>query len=105
MNEPSTNGANGKDIKGRFAAGNHFGRGNPHAKKVASLRTALLAAIKPADIQKITTKLISQAKSGNMAAIKEILDRTIGKPIEADLIERLELLEAEIANLQKEAIL
>jgi hypothetical protein len=42
----------------------------------------------------IARKLIDMAKGGDVAAIRELLTRTLGRPIEADLIERLERLEA-----------
>ncbi|MEN6386383.1 MAG: hypothetical protein ABFD79_14490 [Phycisphaerales bacterium] len=93
MDEPLTNGDNGKDINGRFCKGNKFGRGNPHAAKVSKLRAALLKAVKPKEIEAVIKKLLEQAKSGNPDAIKELLDRVIGKPVETDLIERLERLE------------
>ncbi len=41
MNDPSTNGANGRDAAtGRFLAGNSGGPGNPYAERVAALRSA-----------------------------------------------------------------
>ena len=55
--------------------------GNPHARRVHRLRSALLDAVTPDDIGEIVQKLISMAKSGDIAAIKELLDRTLGKPI------------------------
>lgn len=41
----------------------------------------------------IITGLIELAKEGNIAAIKEVFERTLGKPIEADLLERFEAIE------------
>jgi hypothetical protein len=93
MTEPSTNGDNGKDSTGKFTAGNKYGRGNPHAKRVSQLRTALLKAVKPTEIKTVIQQLVDQAKTGDLDAIKELLDRCIGKPVETDLIERLERLE------------
>ena len=87
---PSTNGSNG----GRFKPGNKGGPGNPHAKRVARLRSALLKAVSPADMQAIVAKLVTDAKAGSVPAAKEVLERTLGKPFEADLLERLEHLEA-----------
>ena len=93
MNAPSPNGSNGRDAKGRFASGNSGGPGNPHAKRIAKLRSALLGAVSAADMKAIVRQLIKQAKDGDVRAAKEIIDRCIGKPIEADLIERIEQLE------------
>ncbi len=96
-NSPSPNGANGRDDRGRFSVGNPGGRGNPHAAQVGRLRAALLEAVTPEDIAAIIARLIEQAKGGDVRAIKEVFDRTLGKPQEADFIERLEAIEASLA--------
>ena len=41
----------------------------------------------------IAAKLVELAKSGSVPAAKEVLDRCLGRPVEADLLERLEELE------------
>jgi len=38
------------------------------------------------------------AKTGDVQAVREILNRTLGRPVEADVIERLERLEAAIVE-------
>ena len=81
---------NGRNSNGRFSTGNSGGPGNPHAMKVGQLRSALIDAVSPEDIAAIVGKLVEQAKAGDVRAIREVLDRTLGKPVEADLIERLE---------------
>lgn len=91
--QPSPNGYNGRDRRGRFAAGNPGGPGNPAAQRVARLRAALLKAIRPKDIHEIIRKLVEQAKAGDAAAAKEILNRSIGTPIAADVLARIEELE------------
>lgn len=91
---------NGRNSNGRFSPGNSGGPGNPHAKKVGQLRSALIDAVSPADIAAIVGKLVERAKSGDVRAIREVLDRTLGKPVEADLIERLEHLEAIAGELE-----
>jgi hypothetical protein len=96
--EPSTAVNNGRNADGSFAQGNRFGTGNPFAKKVAQLRSMLLSEIKPADIRKIIRLLIDKAKKGDIIAAKEVLDRAIGKSVEADLLQRLEDLENLIAE-------
>ena len=95
---PSANGSNGRDDRGRFASGNPGGPGNPLAAQVGRLRAALLEAVTPEDIAAIIARLIEQAKGGDVRAIREVLDRTLGKPQEADFIERLETLEATLAE-------
>ena len=92
-NSPSPNGANGRDTKGRFIIGNPGGTGNPHARKVGQLRSAMLRAMTQADMRAIVAKLVELAKGGNVQAAKELIDRCIGRPVEADLIARIEELE------------
>ncbi|MBL8964282.1 MAG: hypothetical protein JNK70_09440, partial [Phycisphaerae bacterium] len=90
---PSPNGLNGvpdgsrsdRDGRGRFAAGNRGGPGNPLAPQVAKLRAAMIGAVSPKDMRAITDKLVELARAGNVAAIKEVFERTLGKPQEADL--------------------
>ena len=77
MNPPLPN---GRDGRGRFAKGNVGGPGNPHARHVGQLRSALLAAVTSEDIEAVVRKLIELAKNGNIQAAKEILDRCVGKP-------------------------
>ena len=90
--------ADGRDSQGRFAPGNPGGPGNPHAAQVSRLRSALLAAVSEEDIRAVTEKLIELAKAGDVRAIKEVFDRTLGKPQEADFIERIEQLEELLAG-------
>lgn len=102
VNQPSPNGANGgRDRGGRFAKGNSGGPGNPFAKQIGGLRKALLKAVKPKDMQDIAERLVVEAKAGNISAIKEVFDRTLGRPVEADLIVRLEQIEALLAKKDK----
>ena len=91
---PLSNGANGRDTQGRFASGNAGGPGNPHAAQVARLIAAMLASVSEQDMTAIISRLVQLAKDGDVRAIKEVLDRTRGKPVEADLLERLATLEA-----------
>lgn len=92
-NSPSPNGAIGRDYHGRFAQGNAGGPGNPHAAATAKLRAAMLKAITPAEITKVMRAMIRKAKSGDVSAAKEVIDRAIGKPLEPDLVARIEALE------------
>ena len=83
---------------GRFLQGNPGGPGNPYTKRVAALREALLAEVSPEDLRAIVRVLVDQAKSGDVAAAREVLLRTLGRPVEADLLERLEALEERLAE-------
>ena len=98
IQHPSPTDPDGRDGKGRFAAGNKLAKGNPHAKRVAALRSALLNAVTEEDMRQIVGKLIELAKGGDVHAIKELFNRTLGRPQEADLIERLERLEEVLAE-------
>ena len=98
---PSPAGSNGRGPNGRFAPGNRAGRGNPHARRVARLRAALLRSVTPEDIVDVARALLAQAKEGDVAAAKELLQRLLGPPVELDLIERLEAMERRLAELQE----
>jgi hypothetical protein len=80
--EPLTNGPNGtegRDQQGRFVPGCAPGPGNPYAGSVAACRKALIDAIKPDDIAAVVAKLLEAAKSGKPWAVREFLDRCLGK--------------------------
>lgn len=83
--EPLPTEVNGRDHKGRFGPGNKFGRGNPLNRKVAKLRSALLRRVSTDDIREVVDKLLELAKGGDLAAIRELLDRTLGKPVAMDM--------------------
>ncbi len=93
MVKPTPNGPNGRDERGRFAPGHPGGPGNPHAKQTGKLRSAMLKAVTEKDMRDVVMKLVDLAKSGNVPAAKEVLDRYLGRPVEADLIERLDQVE------------
>ena len=96
---PSTTASNGqRGPHGRFSPGNKLARGNPHAKRVARLRSTLLKAVTTDDIRAIVARLLQDALAGNVQAAKEILERTLGKAQETDLIERIDKLEAILAE-------
>ncbi len=89
-----------RDSNGRFRQGNAGGPGNPLAGKISKLRAALVAAVNEEDIREIAHALIETAKGGDVRAVKELLDRTIGRPVETDLIERLESLETALKDVE-----
>lgn len=95
---PSPNGANGRNNKGQFTKGNNGGPGNPFAQQVAELRKTLLAAVKPKDLRDVVRALLKQAKEGNTAAVRELLSRLLGPPVEIDILARLETLEKQFAE-------
>ena len=75
----SSNGANGRSSGGQFAKGNPGGPGNPYAKRVSTLRSALSDQVQDKDLRAIVAKLVRLAKDGDIAAAKEVLDRSVGK--------------------------
>ena len=89
---------NGRDHRGRFSKGWKGGPGNPLGGQVARLRSALVEAVTEDDITAIAQKLVEMAKAGDVAAIREVLNRTLGKPTEADLLDRLEAIEAQLVE-------
>ncbi len=88
---PLPNGSNGRAAGGKFAKGNPGGPGNPHAKKIAELRAALIDAVTVEDVQAIARKMVERAKNGfnsDLVWVKELFDRVFGKvaaaPVEAE---------------------
>jgi hypothetical protein len=97
MTDPSHNGDSGRRADGRFAVGNKAGKGNPHAWKVHKLRSMLLKSVTEADIRAAAKKLVELARGGDLAAIRELLDRTTGKaPPTLEILDREE--ESEVTN-------
>lgn len=89
----------GRDKRGRFTEGNPGGPGNPNARQAAALRSTIREAVTPEDMAEVMRVLLDKAKAGELAAIRELLDRTIGKPTESELADRLDLLEVRAAAL------
>lgn len=98
IDSPSTPLGDGRDRNGRFTSGNPGGPGNPHGGQIARLRAALIHAVSEDDVRAIIGKLVEKAKAGDTAAAKVVLERCLGKPVEADLIERLEALEQSLGH-------
>jgi hypothetical protein len=58
---PSPTESNGRGPSGKFGVGNSCAKGNPFAKRVARLRSALFKAITPADLRDVLATLLKQA--------------------------------------------
>src|SRR3954470_21441647 len=101
-NLPSTSGSNGhadnngRAGNGRFGVGNRAATGNPHAKRVARLRSALYKAVTPEDLREVIKAMLSTAKAGDVPAARELLQRLLGPPEAVDLLQRLDALEAKL---------
>ena len=54
------------------------------------LQESLMAAVPPEDMQTVILMLINRARGGSIAAAKELLDRTLGKPTQEILVEQQE---------------
>jgi hypothetical protein len=98
QSSPSTPVGNGRDNRGRFGKGNKMATGNPLNQRVQLLRAALLRAVTPEDIEEAALRLVEQAKGGDRFAFAELLDRTLGRPVQADVLSRLESLEDMMEN-------
>ncbi len=90
---PSTHGGNGQDNRGRFIHGNKLGRGNPLAGRAAKIRAKLLDRFTEEHQEIVARQLIGMAGGGDLAAIKELYDRTSGKAAQTEILERIEALE------------
>jgi hypothetical protein len=71
-----------RDAKGRFAAGNRGGPGNPFARHLAELRKELFDAAETDAVCDVARKMIERACSGDVAAAKLVLQYTLGRPAE-----------------------
>ncbi len=49
-----------------------------------------MAAVTPEDMQEVILMLIERARGGSVAAAKELLDRTLGKPTQEIIVEQQE---------------
>jgi len=45
----------------------------------------------------------TRSKSGDLAAVRELLDRTVGKCVQADFLERIEAIEASLRSQKRNA--
>jgi hypothetical protein len=70
----------GRDVHGRFRKANPGGPGNPFARKVAALRKAVLDSVSEQDVKDMVESLKQQARQGDKAAIKLLLQYCVGKP-------------------------
>jgi hypothetical protein len=102
--QPSPAGDNGssRDARGRFGAGNKLGRGNPYAKRVQEIRAALLEAVDPEAIKTAVLKLMEAATAGDRLALAEVLDRTVGKSIPADIQQQIDEMREMLEQILRE---
>ena len=87
--------AEGRDEKGRFVKGWKGGTGNPHAAQVAKLRAALFAipGLDDAIRQVFVKQALKAVEERDTRAARFVFEYLIGKPIEIDLMDRLDRIE------------
>jgi hypothetical protein len=81
----------GRDEKGRFITGGLGGPGNPHGRKTAAVRAALLDAVSEKEICEIAQIMCARARQGDVAAAKFIFSYIVGKPVHVVDPDRLDL--------------
>ncbi len=99
----STPPASGRNANGTFAPGNTFAKGNPYGKRVGELRSALLGSVSDQDWNQILARLVQLARQGEPWAVREVLDRTVGRHEAVDLAVRLEQLEQTLTARENES--
>jgi hypothetical protein len=73
-------------------------RGNPLARKAASLRAALMRSVTRADVMRLGQALLERGLAGDVAAAKVLLSYTIGSSESVEVLKRLEGLELTITR-------
>jgi hypothetical protein len=77
---PSGGRGDGRDDKGRFARGNRGGPGNPFARKVAALRSALINGLTDENMRAVKGKLLEMTLAGDLDAARLLLSYAAGPP-------------------------
>ena len=101
MSKPSTNGTSGRKSNGQFAEGNKCGTGNPYARRVARLRSALLDAVGEKGLADIVQGMVTAAKGGDVAAAKLLLSYLLGKPAESVEPDYVEIHEKQLRSTER----
>jgi hypothetical protein len=89
--EATSSAAGDRDSHGRFTAGNHAGRGNPHARRMAALRQSLLSAATEERVRALGERLYAAALGGDWQAAGLFLRYVVGRPAEAVDPDRVDL--------------
>jgi hypothetical protein len=86
----------GRGADGKFLPGNRAASGNPRNAKAQRLRSVLIERLTVAKMRAVSDALIREAESGDLQAIRELLNRICGRPAESETIERLEAIETKL---------
>lgn len=70
---------------GRFAKGNKAAVGNPHASRVAKLRTAYLEECTEEKMRALVRSMLALAADGDVAAAREVCNRVFGQEVFAKI--------------------
>ena len=105
MNAPSPIGPiGGPHSHIRFAPGNPGGPRNPFAQRVARLRSTLLESVSNNDLKAIVQAVVGKAKSGDMAAVRVVLDYGLGRPLPAPDPDRADLDSEDLARKKRREV-
>ena len=82
--KPISNGSNGRNGNGTFSKGNQLSKGHKSSSNVhaMALKKVLLETVTEKDMRAIVNKLVKLAMAGDIAAIKELFDRCLGRPLQ-----------------------
>ena len=80
-----------RDKRGRFAAGNHVGKGRPQRATEEQFLGLLVSCVTSDDWKSITAKAMEQARSGDYQARKWLTDYLIGQPVVRESDEKREI--------------
>ena len=84
------------EANGKFAPGNRGGPGNPYARRVSELRHIILDCLGEEELSDIIHAMIAQAKKGDVAAARLLLQYSLGKPAAAVEPDRMHIDEFQI---------
>ena len=95
---PIMDGSNGRQPNGRFAPGNAGGPGNPTGRKLRDVRArldeALFKVCAPDRLVAAVDAILKLAEAGDTQAAKLLFERIAGPPLNTEVAERIEKLEA-----------
>jgi hypothetical protein len=78
------NETNGRDaMTGKFAPGNKGGPGNGMARRMHAMRKVFADCVTEDDVKDAYAELMKAVRAGDMTAIREFFDRTLGKASQA----------------------
>jgi hypothetical protein len=98
---PPGDASDGHALAGRFAPATRVGSDRPLASRAAKPHGTLFDAESDEDLAPIAQALVREARVGDFTAACELLDRLLSKPVELELIERLDALELSLQEARR----